>query len=110
MSNMPDRPDTWAAVLEWLSQHKATLYVALMSCGMAVLRVIHGGGKWREWLLEGPLCAGMTLGMIPLLEYFELPPSLALPVGVWVGYLGTKKIARLVDRFADFKLPNRPVD
>lgn len=110
MSDMPDKPDTWAAVLEWLSLHKATLYVALMSCGMAVLRVIHGGGSWREWLVEAPLCAGMTLSTIPLLEYFELPPSLALPAGIWVGYLGTKKIAQLVDRLAALKLPNRNAD
>ncbi len=29
---MPDKPDTWAALLAWLSQHAPIIYASLLSC------------------------------------------------------------------------------
>jgi len=43
MPNMPDKPDTWAIALAWLSQHSPILYAAALSCSMSVLRIACGG-------------------------------------------------------------------
>lgn len=105
MTNMPDKPDTWAALLTWLNQHAPVLYAAGLSCLMAILRIIYGGGSRRQAMFEGALCGGLTLTLISGLELFGLPQSLATFVGGSVGFLGVKKIAALADRVADLKLP-----
>ncbi|AJO79389.1 phage holin, lambda family [Pseudomonas sp. MRSN 12121] len=110
MSNMPDKPDTWLLVLAWLSQHAPTIYAGALSFVVGALRIIYGGGTRRQALLEACLCTLITIGLIPLLEYFGLPQSFATPAGVFIGFLGVKKIAELADRFADFKLPSRKAE
>lgn len=104
---MPDKPDTWLLALAWLSQHAPTLYAAGLSALMAAVRIIYGGGTRRQALLEATICTLITIGLIPVLEYFGLPQNLATAAGVFIGFLGVKKIADLADRFADFKLPGR---
>lgn len=106
--NMPDKnPDNWALVFAWLSQHSPVLYAALLSAGMAALRIIYGGGTRRQMLVEGAICGGLTLTIISGLEFFGLPQTLSTFVGGWVGFLGVEKIRALADRFTDFKLPPR---
>ena len=61
MPNMPDKPDTWAVALAWLSQHAPILYAAGLSCVMAVLRITYGGGTGRQMLIEGAICGGKLL-------------------------------------------------
>ncbi|MDD1150391.1 phage holin, lambda family [Pseudomonas sp. TNT2022 ID357] len=108
--NMPDKPDTWALVLAWLSQHSPVLGAALLSATMAVLRIIYGGGTRRQMLVEGAICGGLTLTIISGLEFFGLPQTLSTFVGGWVGFLGVEKIRTIADRFTDFKLPSRKAD
>lgn len=110
MPNMPDKPDTWVIALAWLSQHSPTIYAAAASAAMAALRIIYGGGTRRQALLEATICMLLTTSLIAVLEYFGLPSSLATPAGIWVGFLGVKKIADIADRVADFKLPKRNAD
>ena len=107
MPNMPDKPDTWLILSAFLSQHAPMLYAAALSCWIAFLRVIYGGGGRRQALLESCLCGSITAGAFPLLEYFNLPASLAAALGAIIGTLGVKKVAALADRFTDFKLPKR---
>ncbi|MCF6763824.1 phage holin, lambda family [Pseudomonas fragi] len=107
MPHMPDKPDTWVIALAWLSQHSPTIYAATLSFVMAALRIIYGGGTRRQAMLEATICMLLTTSLIAVLEYFGLPSSLATPAGIWIGFLGVKKIAGLADRFADFKLPRR---
>jgi lambda family phage holin len=108
MSHMPEKnPETWLIVMAWLSQNAPMLYAAALSCWIAFLRVIYGGGGRRQALLESCLCGAITAGAFPLLEYFNLPSSLAAAVGACIGTLGVKKVAALADRFTDFKLPKR---
>lgn len=105
MTNMPDKPDTWLLVLAWLGQHAPTIYAGALSFVVGALRIIYGGGTQRQALLEASLCTLITIGLIPLLEYFGLPQNFATAAGVFIGFLGVKKIADLADRFADFKFP-----
>lgn len=107
MPTMPDKPDTWVLVLAWLSQHSPTIYAATLSFVMAALRIVYGGGTRRQALLEATICMLLTTSLIAVLEYFGLPAALATPAGIWIGFLGVKKIADLADRFADLRLPGR---
>ncbi len=107
MPHMPDKPDTWVIALAWLSQHSPTISAATLSFVMAALRIIYGGGTRRQAMLEATICMLLTTSLIAVLEYFGLPSSLASPAGIWIGFLGVKKISELADRFADFKLPKR---
>lgn len=110
MTNMPDKPDTWAIALAWLSQHSPLLYAAGLSCAMAVLRITYGGGTRRQMLVEGAICGGLTLTMISGFEFFGLPQSMAAFVGGWVGLLGVDKVRAIADRVTDFKLPARKAE
>jgi lambda family phage holin len=107
MPNMPDKPDTWAFVFLWFSQHSSTIWAACMSLFMAVLRIFYAGGTWKDALIEGPMCVLLALSIIWGFEFIGLPVALVQPVGIWVGFVGVKKIARWADRFADTKLPKQ---
>lgn len=110
MQKMPDKPDTWALLMVLLSQYGPNIYAAGLSVAMAWLRVIYGGGKARQALLEGAICGGLTLTIISGLEFFGLPSGFATFVGGWVGFLGVDKIRLYADRYANFKLPTRGAD
>lgn len=107
MAKMHDKPETWAIVLAWLSQHAPVLYAGGLSFLVAITRVIYGGGTRRQALLEATLCTLITLGLIPVMEWVGLPQNMATAAGVFTGFLGVKKIADLADRVADWKLPRR---
>ena len=105
---MPEKtPEFWVLALAWLSQHAPTLYAAGLSALMAGVRIIYGGGTRRQAVLEAAICTLITIGLIPVLEYFGLPQNFATAAGVFIGFLGLKKRADLADRFADFKVPRR---
>lgn len=104
MPKMPEKsPEVWAAVLAWLHAIAPSLYAFCLSVTIAVLRVVYGGGTKRQMVLEGALCGFATLTMVPLLEYFGLPQSMATFVGGSVGFLGTEKLRDLAVRFGEKK-------
>ena len=100
---MPDRPETWQAVLAWLQVIAPSVYAFCLSVTIAVVRVVHGGGTKRQMVLEGALCGFATLTLVPLLEYFGLPQSMATFVGGSVGFLGTEKLRDLANRWGEKK-------
>ncbi|MEH6353828.1 lambda family phage holin [Pseudomonas sp. SJZ085] len=107
MPNMPDKPETWAFVALWLSQHSSTIWTACMTLFMAVLRIFYTGGTWKDALIEGPMCVLLALSIIWGFEFMGWPLTLAQPTGIWVGFVGVKKIGQWADRFANTKLPKQ---
>jgi lambda family phage holin len=106
---MPEKdPSNWLIVLAWLSQHSSTIGAGIASAAVAVMRTIYGGGTRQQTFLEAGLCTALTMGIIPILEYFGLPQAMATAAGVYIGFMGVKKIAALADRITEFKLPKRP--
>ncbi len=87
MSNMPDKPETWALVLAWLSQHAPVLYATGLSFVMAAIRIIYGGGTRRQAILEGAICGCLTVTLISGLSFLaclsRFPPSLVGGLGSW---------------------------
>jgi lambda family phage holin len=105
---MPEKnPDTWLIGMAWLSQNAPMFYAALLSCWIAFLRVIYGGGRLRQAFLESCLCGAITAGAFPLLAYFNLPSSMAAALGAFIGTLGMKKVAALAERCTDIQISRR---
>lgn len=110
---MPDKPDTWAALADWLHQHYPALYAAGSSGFIAVLRVMYDGGERRRVWLEGCLCAAITGAVVGGVELcaavigFPVPESMAAPVGGLVGLLGVEKVRSLAERHVDYRLGRR---
>lgn len=96
-------PGSWSDWWEWLSQHAPFLHAVLLSIAIAVVRVIYGGGKWRQVLGEGVLCGLLTLAAISGMEWFGVPQSAANFVGGLIGFVGVKKIGERLDKFLDRK-------
>ena len=96
---MPEKnPDLWVMVAAWLQMNSPSLYAFGLSVVMAVLRTVYGGGCWRCALLEGCICGLVTLALVPLLEWFGLPQSMATFAGGWVGFLGVEKLRVVADK------------
>jgi len=104
MPKMPEKsPEVWAAVLAWLHAIAPSLYAFALSVTIAVVRVIYGGGSKRQMILEGLLCGLLTLALVPLVEYFGLPQSMATFVGGCCGFVGTEKLRDLAIRWGEKK-------
>lgn len=105
MQNMPDKPDTWVLLLAWASQHSQIIWAGALALGMSALRIVYRGGTLKDVLIEGPMCVLIALSIIWGFEFMQWPSYLAQPVGIWVGFIGVRKIAGWVDRVADARLP-----
>jgi len=101
---MPDRPETWQAVLAWLQTIAPSLYAFGLSVTVAVLRVVYGGGTSRQMILEGALCGLATLSLVPLLQWLGLPSNMATFAGGMVGFVGVEKLREYADRIIGKKI------
>ena len=104
MRAMPEKdPNLWASALAWLNAIAPSLYAFGLSVTVAVLRVVYGGGTSRQMILEGALCGLATLTLVPLIEYFGLPQSMATFIGGACGFIGTEKLRDLAVRWGEKK-------
>jgi len=101
MRTMPDRPETWEALLAWLQSVAPSLYALALSTTIAALRVVYGGGSRRQMMLEGALCGAATLAVVPLLGYLGFPADMAVFVGGFVGFVGVEEIRRLAIKLGE---------
>ncbi|NLY16631.1 MAG: phage holin, lambda family [Gammaproteobacteria bacterium] len=100
MIRMPEKnPDLLASIAAWWALHQASIHAMFLSMAVAVVRVIYGGGKLRQMILEAVLCGLATLSLIPLLEWLGLPQSMASFIGGMVGFLGVDKLRDLAEQF-----------
>lgn len=104
---MPEKnPDLWMMISAWLSAHQTQVYAGFMATAVAMLRVIYGGGKRRQILVEGALCGLIGVALIPLLEWLALPPNLATFGGCMVGFVGVEQLRTWAIRFGQYRVDN----
>lgn len=102
---MPEKePTLWAALFAWLVAHQPQLYTGGTAAAVAMCRVIYGGGGRRKVVLEGILCGLIGTSLMPVLEYFALPPNLSVFAGCMVGFMGVEKLRDYSDRFMSKKV------
>lgn len=85
---MPDRPETWAFLASWLEHNWPGLYAGLLAALIAALRVIYGGGKIRQLVIEAPLCGFVALSASHGLSLIGIPLTTAPFFGGLIGLLG----------------------
>lgn len=93
--NMPDKPESWAALVAWLQQYWPAIYGSALGSIIAALRVIYDGGSMRKTVLEGMLCGALTLAVSSALEWLALPSTLAPFFGGFIGLVGVEGVRRL---------------
>lgn len=105
MTNMPDRPETWAFLAAWLQVNFPTLYATGLAMALAVAIGVHGGSPLRRTLLESLICGLITLAASNGLGLFGIPMSAAPLFGGVIGMIGAEGIReglkRLYQRKAD---------
>ncbi|MFN3048790.1 phage holin, lambda family [Pseudomonas alloputida] len=85
---MPDRPETWAFMATWLENNWPGLYAGLLAALIAALRVVYGGGKLRQLIIEAPLCGFVALSASHGLSLIGIPLTAAPFFGGLIGLLG----------------------
>lgn len=85
---MPDRPETWAFLATWLENNWPGLYAGLLTALIAALRVVYGGGKLRQLVIEAPLCGFVALSASHGLSLIGIPLTTAPFFGGLIGLLG----------------------
>ncbi|WP_151883680.1 phage holin, lambda family [Pseudomonas putida] len=85
---MPDRPETWAFLASWLENNWPGLYAGLLAALIAALRVVYGGGKLRQLVIEAPLCGFVALSASHGLSLIGIPLTAAPFFGGLIGLLG----------------------
>lgn len=85
---MPDRPETWAFMATWLENNWPGLYAGLLAALIAALRVVYGGGKLRQLIIEAPLCGFVALSASHGLSLIGIPLTTAPFFGGLIGLLG----------------------
>jgi lambda family phage holin len=105
---MPEKnPSTWAELLVWMIQFAPNLYAPALSVVIAGLRVLYGGGTWRQVWLEGALCGAATLAIKPLLIWLGMPADLAVFIGACFGFVGVEKLRERADQVLGRKAEDR---
>lgn len=102
---MPDRPETWAWFSVWLEAHFPALYAGGLALTIAFWRGIYGGSKFRQLMLEAPLCGLLGIGVFYLPTLFGLPAQAGVFFSCMVGLFGVE-----ASRAAAAKVLNKKVD
>lgn len=86
----------------FIQQHSEWLYNCglFLACTVTVIlrQVMQLNRKsWRVRLSEAFLCSMLSSSIIQLVKIFtELPPEVAFPISVFVGFLGTDVVRALI--------------
>lgn len=95
---MPDRPETWAFMATWLENNWPGLYAGLLAALIAALRVVYGGGKLRQLIIEAPLCGFVALSASHGLSLIGIPLTTAPFFGGLIGLLGIEFVRAAAKR------------
>lgn len=104
MKHMSEHADALASLTGWLHSISPALAAVVLSIVTAGLRVIYGGGTYRQMLLESMLCGAVTLALVPLLQWIGMPDNMATFAGGCVGFIGVEELRRLAIRFGQRKV------
>lgn len=108
MSAMDEKqPGFWAEVWNWVNVNTPVISGALLAFLVAVARSRKEGEGLKSSLLEATLCGILSLGIISAFEYFGLPSNLATLFGVIIGFMGTKKLAEIIDSIIGRKIGSK---
>ncbi|WP_288074297.1 phage holin, lambda family [Pseudomonas sp.] len=94
MKHMNEHTDSLAGLIGWLQSISPALAAVVLSIVTAGLRVVYGGGTYRQMFLEAALCGAVSLALVPLLQWLGLPADMAIFAGGCVGFIGVEELRR----------------
>lgn len=102
---MPEKNiDFWAQFLRWIQINLPFLSGVTLATFIAFIRERREGNTTRQSFAEAVMCGALTVGAIRafdlVLHYMGLSDSwtsLAEFCGAMIGFLGTKKLSRVLD-------------
>jgi lambda family phage holin len=99
MPAMPDKPDTWAKLMDALSN--PLWQGVIMAVTVSLLRVMYDAKETskRRIFFEALICGSLSLVASSLIEWMAWPPSLSVAAGGSIGFLGVTAIRELVTKF-----------
>lgn len=101
---MPDKPDTWAWLSDWLQANWPALYAGWLAFLIAALRIVYAGGRLRQLALETPLCGVIGVGVSYSTELLGVPSSVGAFFGSIVGLIGVESARALAGKFLEKKV------
>lgn len=104
MSNMPDRPETWAWLSVWLQTHMPAFYAGALAFMISVWRVIYTGGKLRQLALESPLCGLLGVGASYGADALGMSQGTGVFIACVIGLLGVETSRAAAKRLLDRKV------
>lgn len=104
MPNMPEKPDTWAAL--WVALSNPLWQGAIMAILISCLRVLYDAKETskRRIVFEALICGGLALSASSVIEWMEWPSNLSVAAGGTIGFLGVTAIREMVTRFLGRKV------
>lgn len=91
------QPGFWEALAQWFT---AYAYAPALAFAIAVVRGLHAGGKPMKTILEGVMIGLVTLGIVPLLQYLNLPGDLSIFAGSFLAFVGVEWLRARIDAIA----------
>lgn len=102
---MPDNPNTWMQVINsvgaYISHIPAAVLGAFMAAIVAVLRVVYDQQETKPMRigLEGTLCGLLTLSAGSVIQWLNMPESIAIGLGGFIGFVGVVKLREWADSY-----------
>lgn len=90
MKRMPDRPETWLWLSAWLENNFPALYAGALAALIGGFRLIYTGGKFRQLMLEAPLCGLLGIGVSYGPALIGAPQEAGVFLGSMVGLFGVE--------------------
>jgi len=84
-------------VWEWLLTYG---YAPALAFAIAVIRGFVAGGRPMRTFLEGVMIGLITLALVPLLQYFDLPSDLSVFLGSMLAFMGVEWVRARIDAVA----------
>lgn len=94
-------PDRQVEVLAFLKEYAPAIFGIILAFSVAIARERREGKSMKESLLEGFICASLSLGVITILEEIGLNASYSQFFGVLIGFIGTTKMSEIAYNFMD---------
>lgn len=95
MKPMPERPDTFAALVAWLANHRNEVGYAVLAFVMSILATSRNKkATMRDRITGATMCAILcyfaqpTLTALCSIFGWTFPPELTWPFSAFVGYIG----------------------
>lgn len=101
---MPDKPDTWAKLMEALSN--PLWQGAIMAILIACLRIIYEAkeSSKKRIVVEALLCGALSFPASLVIEWLEWPSSLMVVVGSTIGFIGVVTVREIIMKFIGRKV------